>query len=246
MSVTLKAKPRKCDFTYLHNPLALAGRAAGLEWRGWGRKVAKAPRHRRRAARRSGRQLRPLPGARAAVAAGRLRRPPRLHPGHDVRRGRPPHLVGPAAQLLSRSLGSGADGFVPAQRARGGAPPQHPDAANRKCSVRYGGGRNLAAMDPRHLDRRGDHPCDGRAGERAAEPPGRADGARWTAERPGAAWRRRTASGRRPPPRRHGPRRLRPRARRRSGSTGRSRRRAGPRAASSRSARSSPPRAWRS
>jgi hypothetical protein len=42
VSVTLKAKPRKCDFTYLHNPLALAGRAIGLEWKGWGRKVAKA------------------------------------------------------------------------------------------------------------------------------------------------------------------------------------------------------------
>jgi hypothetical protein len=42
VSVTLKAKPRKCDFTYLHNPLALAGRAVGLEWTGWGRKVTKA------------------------------------------------------------------------------------------------------------------------------------------------------------------------------------------------------------
>ena len=41
-SVALKAKPRKCDFTYLHNPLALAGRAAGLEWRGWGRRVTRA------------------------------------------------------------------------------------------------------------------------------------------------------------------------------------------------------------
>jgi hypothetical protein len=40
--VTLKAKPRKCDFTYLHNPLALAGSAVGLEWKGWGRRVAKA------------------------------------------------------------------------------------------------------------------------------------------------------------------------------------------------------------
>jgi hypothetical protein len=40
--ITLKAKPRKCDFTYLHNPLALAGRAVGLEWRGWGRRVARA------------------------------------------------------------------------------------------------------------------------------------------------------------------------------------------------------------
>ena len=40
--VSLKAKPRKCDFTYLHNPLALAGRAAGLEWRGWGRRVTRA------------------------------------------------------------------------------------------------------------------------------------------------------------------------------------------------------------
>jgi hypothetical protein len=42
VSVTLKAKPRKCDFTYLHNPLALAGRAVGLRWKGWGRRVARA------------------------------------------------------------------------------------------------------------------------------------------------------------------------------------------------------------
>jgi hypothetical protein len=42
VSVALKAKPRKCDFTYLHNPLALAGRAVGLRWRGWGRRVARA------------------------------------------------------------------------------------------------------------------------------------------------------------------------------------------------------------
>jgi hypothetical protein len=41
-SVELKVKPRKCNFTYLHNPLALAGRAAGLEWKGWGRRVARA------------------------------------------------------------------------------------------------------------------------------------------------------------------------------------------------------------
>jgi hypothetical protein len=41
-SVTLKAKPRKCDFTYLHNPLALAGRAVGLQWKGWGRRVTRA------------------------------------------------------------------------------------------------------------------------------------------------------------------------------------------------------------
>jgi hypothetical protein len=41
-SVALKAKPRKCDFTYLHNPLALAGRAVGLQWKGWGRRVARA------------------------------------------------------------------------------------------------------------------------------------------------------------------------------------------------------------
>ena len=41
-SITLKAKPRKCDFTYLHNPLALAGRAVGLQWQGWGRRVARA------------------------------------------------------------------------------------------------------------------------------------------------------------------------------------------------------------
>lgn len=42
VSVALKAKPRKCDFTYLHNPLALAGRAVGLRWKGWGRRVARA------------------------------------------------------------------------------------------------------------------------------------------------------------------------------------------------------------
>jgi hypothetical protein len=42
VSITLKEKPRKCDFTYLHNPLALAGRAVGLEWKGWGRRVARA------------------------------------------------------------------------------------------------------------------------------------------------------------------------------------------------------------
>jgi hypothetical protein len=41
-SVTLKAKPRKCDFTYLHNPLARAGRAVGLHWKRWGRRVARA------------------------------------------------------------------------------------------------------------------------------------------------------------------------------------------------------------
>ena len=42
VSVTLKAKPRRCDFTYVHNPLALAGRAIGLDWKGWGRRVTKA------------------------------------------------------------------------------------------------------------------------------------------------------------------------------------------------------------
>jgi hypothetical protein len=42
VTVELKIKPRRCDFTYLHNPLALAGRAKGLEWRGWGRRVARA------------------------------------------------------------------------------------------------------------------------------------------------------------------------------------------------------------
>jgi hypothetical protein len=42
VSVTLKLKPRKCDFTYLHNPLALGGRAVGLKWRGWGRRVTRA------------------------------------------------------------------------------------------------------------------------------------------------------------------------------------------------------------
>jgi hypothetical protein len=41
-SVTLKAKPRRCDFTYLQNPLALAGRAVALEWKGWGRRVTRA------------------------------------------------------------------------------------------------------------------------------------------------------------------------------------------------------------
>jgi hypothetical protein len=41
-SVSLKAKPRKCDFTYLHNPLARAGRAVGLRWKRWGRRVARA------------------------------------------------------------------------------------------------------------------------------------------------------------------------------------------------------------
>jgi hypothetical protein len=41
-SLTLKAKPRKCDFTYRHNPLALAGRAVQLDWKGWGRRVTRA------------------------------------------------------------------------------------------------------------------------------------------------------------------------------------------------------------
>ena len=41
-SVSLKPKPRKCDFTYSHNPLALAGHAVNLKWKGWGRRVAKA------------------------------------------------------------------------------------------------------------------------------------------------------------------------------------------------------------
>jgi hypothetical protein len=41
-SITLKAKPSKCDFTYLHNPLALAGTAVNLKWKGWGRRVARA------------------------------------------------------------------------------------------------------------------------------------------------------------------------------------------------------------
>ena len=104
VSVTLKAKPRKCDFTYLHNPLALAGRAVGLEWKHWGRRVTRATRHRDRPARRAGRQLRPLPRAGEAVAAEELRRPLALHPGHDDRLGRPPHLVDPAGQLLSRRL----------------------------------------------------------------------------------------------------------------------------------------------
>ncbi len=42
VSFKFKAKPRKCDFTYLHNPLALAGRAVGLEWQHWGRRVTRA------------------------------------------------------------------------------------------------------------------------------------------------------------------------------------------------------------
>jgi hypothetical protein len=42
VNITLRAKPRKCDFTYPHNPLALAGRAVGLHWKGWGRRVARA------------------------------------------------------------------------------------------------------------------------------------------------------------------------------------------------------------
>ena len=42
VSLSLKAKPRKCDFTDMHNPLALAGRAVSLDWKGWGRRVARA------------------------------------------------------------------------------------------------------------------------------------------------------------------------------------------------------------
>jgi hypothetical protein len=42
VSISLKVKPRKCDFTYLHNPLALAGRAVSLKWRRWGRRVTRA------------------------------------------------------------------------------------------------------------------------------------------------------------------------------------------------------------
>jgi hypothetical protein len=41
-SVSLKVRPPKCDFTYLHNPLARAGRAVGLHWNRWGRPVARA------------------------------------------------------------------------------------------------------------------------------------------------------------------------------------------------------------
>ena len=48
--VSLKAKPRKCNFSYIHNPLALAGRAVGLHWKGWGRRVPARVRLSRRVA----------------------------------------------------------------------------------------------------------------------------------------------------------------------------------------------------
>ena len=44
------------------------------------------------------------------------------------------------------------------------------DARHRERRVRLGGRRHLAALDRRHLDRRGGHPCDRRAGQRAAAP----------------------------------------------------------------------------
>ena len=78
-------------------------------------------------------------------------------------------------------------------RARGGAPPQHADADDRKRRVGLGGCRHLAAMDRRHMGRRGDNPCPGDAGERGAAPPDPANRARMD-ERPAGARQARRAS----------------------------------------------------
>ena len=125
-----------------------------------------------------------------APARDQLRAPPPGRPGRPrpPRRRRRVSADRPPRRTLHRptvSLWFAMPSPLAQPSARRSA-AQHADAGDRKRRVRLGGRRHLAALDRRHLDRRGDHPCPRGAGQRAAAPADRADRPRLD-ERPAGA-----------------------------------------------------------